>query len=76
MLIKVNEEKTVGLTLPSIMNILSIYYNQNITLELIIIILTWVISVESNCHWLSRDKPKRLYHMEVLLQLRIINNTM
>ena len=36
MLIKVNEEKTVGLTLPSIMNILSIYYNQNITLELII----------------------------------------
>ena len=50
MLIKVNEEKTVGLTLPSIMNILSIYYNQNITLELIIIILTWVISVESNCH--------------------------
>ena len=50
MLIKVNEERTVGLTLPSIMNILSIYYNQNITLELIIITLIWVVSVANNFH--------------------------
>ena len=50
MLIKVNEERTVGLTLPSIMNIWSVYYNQNISLELIIITLTWIVLVANNFH--------------------------